>query len=141
MVARKRDHLPGEKRLLEHIRGSYPANEIIAELEFLISRKRVLGLLGGVADIRINSGSRSVVDFIRWANILTGMDKHILMESIIGPVSAPGSHAYRQMVSIETAEISRKLRKHGVSFKDFNTQTTRMGFPPWRFLWKKIDQI
>jgi hypothetical protein len=141
MINRRTDFHPGERRLLDHVQESYPFNELLAELEFMVSRKRVLELLSGVADIRINTGSQSILEFIRWANILTGMEKQILMETVIKPISIPGHQASRQMISIELRDISMKMRKHGVSIKDFNTLSTRMGFSPWVHLRERIKSI
>jgi hypothetical protein len=141
IILRSKELLPGERRLLDHIQESYSIEELVAELEFLISRKRVLELLSGVADIRINTGSQSILEFIRWANIITGMEKHILMEPVMKPISIPGHQASQQMISIELRDISLKLRKHSVSIKDFNTMSTRMGFSPWRHLRERIKDI
>jgi hypothetical protein len=130
-----------EKELVEYLDGIHPLKELVPELEFLISRQRTLDLLSGVADIRLNTGTHSIAEFIRWANILTGMEKDILTETIHGPMMFPGRYAVRQMISMERREISRKMRKKGVSIKDFNTISTRFGFSPWKFQRERILKI
>lgn len=141
MVDRSKELLPGERRLIDHIEESYPMKELLAELEFLISRKRIIGLLSGVADIRINTGKQSIPEFLRWANIITGMEKSAVMEAVTGPALSPGHHAHQQIISIELKELSGSMRSHGVSLKDFNTLSTRMGFPVWKRLKGKIMEI
>lgn len=141
MITRGKELHPGERRFLEHIQESYPVKEIVAEMEFLVRRDRVLDLLAGVADIRINTGNQSITEFIRWANIITGIEKHVLIDSIPGPISVPGHHASLQMISIDLESISRNMRRHGVTLKDFNTQSTRMGFSSWRYLRTRIEGI
>lgn len=138
MNNRRQELLKDEIRLVDYIELSYPMSELISELEFLVSRNRVMGLLSAVADIRINTGKQSMMEFIRWAHIITGMEERSLFNVILGPAMTPGFHASQQLITMDLKQISQVLQNEGISIKEFNTWSTRLGFTPWRFLKEKI---
>jgi hypothetical protein len=123
---------------VDYIELSYPLSDLISELEFLVSRNRIMGLLSAVADIRINSGKQSMMEFIRWAHIITGIEEDSLYRVTFGPAMMPGFHAQQQVITMDLMKISQTLRNEGVPLMDFNTYSTRLGFTPWRFLRERI---
>jgi hypothetical protein len=138
MNNRSEELLSDESRLVSYIELGYPLSELITEIDFLVSRNRVLGLLAGVADVRINSGKQTIVDFIRWAHIITGIEERTIFNAVVGPASLPGFHASQQIITRDIKELSQSMRNNGVYNREFNTWSTRLGFPPWRFLKDRI---
>ena len=133
--------MKAEKYLVDHIEEVCTLAELTADLDFLVTKERMMSLIKAVADVRLNSGKQSIPEFMRWAHIITGIREPILFEAIMEAVSRPGFQAVSMSLSSGLRELSEIMLNKGVSLIDFNTHSTRMGFPSWRYLRERILEI
>ncbi|MGA1872653.1 MAG: hypothetical protein ACMUHY_03185 [Thermoplasmatota archaeon] len=141
MSARRPELMKAEKYLVDHIEEVCTLEELTADLDFLVTKERMMSLIKAVADVRLNSGKQSIPEFMRWAHIITGIREPILFEAIMEAVSRPGFQAVSMSLSSGLRELSEIMLNKGVSLIDFNTHSTRMGFPSWRYLRERILEI
>ncbi|MBN1390194.1 MAG: hypothetical protein JXA22_06090 [Candidatus Thermoplasmatota archaeon] len=134
MSNRRSELMNDERYLVDHIEEFEPLDELRIDLEYLISRNRVLSLIRALADIRTNSGKQSVVDFIRWAHIVSGVEVDLLLELVMQAARKPGLHASSMIVSKGYHDVTSIMVERGADLLDLNTHSTCMGFPSWRFL-------
>ncbi|MBN1539719.1 MAG: hypothetical protein JW939_06195, partial [Candidatus Thermoplasmatota archaeon] len=90
--------------------------------------------LRSLADIRLNTGQQSIPGFVRWAHIVTGIDREELLGEVLDVAALPGFHSAVYSMASDLAEIGQSRMDHGISTMDFNTASTGFGYPPWRFL-------
>jgi hypothetical protein len=134
MENRRDELLRDEETLVSLIEELYPLDEFVSDLEFLVTRERVLCALRSIADVRLNTGQQSIPEFIRWAHIVTGIEEGVLLNEVLDVAGSPGFHSAVHTIASELGEIGQTKMDDGISTRDFNTASTGFGYPPWRFL-------
>lgn len=107
----------------------YPFNEFIDDLEYIVRKWRVLRYLRAVADIRINLGKQTLLDFIHWAHITTGLPESMIFDQIFITMGMPGYAPAFVTSGERIREIQDIKINHGASRRDFNRFASSMGFP------------
>jgi len=141
MENRKDELLRDEQVLVNLIEELYPLEEFISDLEFLVTRERVLCTLRSLADIRLNTGQQSIPGFIRWAHIVTGIDQGELLGEVLDVAASPGFHSTVYFVASDLSDIGQSRMDDGISTMEFNTASTGFGYPPWRSLRDELSGI
>jgi len=95
----------------------------------MVRKWRVLRYLRAVADIRINLGKQTLLEFIHWAHITTGLPESMIFDQVSIYMGMPG-YAPAFVVSGERIrEIQEIKLNHGISRRAFNKYASSMGFP------------
>ncbi|MGA1792699.1 MAG: hypothetical protein ACMUHM_02000 [Thermoplasmatota archaeon] len=141
MATRRSELLRDETDLVELIEEYCPIDDLVADLEFLLCKERVLSLIRAVADIRVNSGKQSILEFMRWAQIISGLGEPLIMEAIWDAVSRPGLFASCMSILPGVRKTSQEKVDQGVSPREFNTYSTSLGFPAWKVLRERMLEI
>jgi len=141
MLTRRSELLKDEALLVDRIETCCPFEDLVADLEFLVSKERVLSLIRAVADIRVNSGKQSILEFMRWGQIVSGIGEPTILGSVWDAVSRPGFHASSMMISMGMRKASHEKMEQGISQREFNTYSTSLGFPAWKVLRERVLEI
>ncbi|MGA1819872.1 MAG: hypothetical protein ACMUHU_02565 [Thermoplasmatota archaeon] len=141
MSSRRTELLKDEMVLVESIELYCPLDDLVSDLEFLLFKERVLDLVKAVADIRVNSGKESILEFMRWAQIISGLGEAVILDAIWDAVSNPGLYASGMSISIGIRKASHEKLDQGVSPREFNTYSTSLGFPAWKVLRERVLEI
>jgi hypothetical protein len=130
--------LEGKKRLSKAeknyvaLLGKYGGLEQVnLELEFMTRRWRLTRFLRVVGDVWINTGKKSLLDFVDWANEYTGVPRSSVYHQLFPAHEGifPGYATSYAVVGQEIRGIERKIREKKNRVK-FSTYLCSIGFPP-----------
>lgn len=108
------------------------AEEVLAEYGFFTHLWRIVRFLRVIGDSRINSGKQSLMDFIDWANIETGLSKSLVYHQVFPAHqgNGPGYASTYAILGESIADIQQEALRNGKDLRDFNTYACSLGFPP-----------
>jgi hypothetical protein len=99
---------------------------------------RVMRFVRAVCDVEVNTGKKSYVEFVNWANDLTELGKEFIHSECFPFLSNPGYMPSYAICGVIYAELQVERLKAGVPLKSFNTQASRIGFFPWSICKAKL---
>ena len=108
------------------------AEDVLAEYGFFTHLWRIVRFLRVIGDARINSGKQSLMDFIDWANIETGLSKSLVYHQVFPAHqgNGPGYASTYAILGESIADIQQEALRNGKNLLDFNTYACSLGFPP-----------
>lgn len=115
-------------RLLEKYGGLRQFN---LELEFMVMRMRIVRFLRVVGDVWVNTGKKSLLEFVDWAYEHTGIPRSSVYYQLFPAHEGifPGYATTYAVVGQEIRAIERKIRDPRKKVK-FSTYLCSIGFPP-----------
>jgi hypothetical protein len=122
-------------KLLEKYGGLKQVN---LELEFLTRRWRITRFLRVVGDVWVNTGKKSLLEFVDWANDYTGVPRSSVYFQLFPAHEGgfPGYATSYAVVGQEIRDIERKIKDPKKRVK-FSTYLCSIGFPP-RSMYRKM---
>jgi len=110
------------------------------ELEFWTRRWRLIRFLRVVGDVRVNTGSQGLVEFLDWAKEHTGVPRASMYFQLFPAHEGmfPGYATCYAVVGQEIREMERKIKDNEKRIK-FSTYLCSIGFPP-RSLYRRMLQ-
>src|SRR5271157_2633342 len=139
MALEGKEHLtPVEKayvRLLENYGGLKQVN---LEIEFTTRRWRVTRFLRVIGDVWVNTGKRSLLEFVDWAHEKTGVPRSSVYFQLFPAHEGlfPGYATCYAVVGQEIRAMERKIKDPKKKVK-FSTYLCSIGFPP-RSMYRKM---
>lgn len=132
---------PAEKdygRILEKYGG---LKQINLELEFMTRRWRIVRFLRVVGDVWVNSGKKTLLDFVDWAHEHTGVPRSSVYYQLFPAHEGafPGYATAYAVVGQQIRAIERKVREPKKRVK-FSTYLCSIGFPPKSLYIKALEQ-
>jgi hypothetical protein len=129
---------PAEKayvRLLERYGGLKQVN---LELEFMTRRWRIIRFLRVVGDVWVNTGRKTLLEFVDWAHAYTGVPRSSVYFQLFPAHEGgfPGYATAYAVVGQEIRSIEKKIKDPKKRVK-FSTYLCSIGFPP-RSLYTKM---
>jgi hypothetical protein len=114
--------------------------QINLELEFMTRRWRIVRFLRVVGDVWVNTGKRSLLDFVDWAHEYTGVPRSSVYFQLFPAHEGgfPGYATCYAVVGQEIRGIERKIKDPRKRVK-FSTYLCSIGFPP-RSIYRKMLQ-
>jgi hypothetical protein len=117
-----------EKNLLEIFESrGFPLDDVVNCFELETRIWRIIRALRAICDVEVNSGVRTYVQFLSWAEQYSGLRKEFIHNECFTFLGSPG---YTPSYSFCGSKYE-KLQKQAVSRRDFNTRAHRMGLLPW----------
>ncbi|HXW94514.1 MAG TPA: hypothetical protein VEJ19_02255 [Nitrososphaerales archaeon] len=115
-------------RLMEKYGG---LKQINLELEFMTRRWRIVRFLRVVGDVWVNTGKKSLLEFVDWAHRYTGVPRSSIYFQLFPAHEGmfPGYATSYAVVGQEIRDIEKKIRDPGKRVK-FSTYLCSIGFPP-----------
>lgn len=119
-----------EKDLIKILEANTDLRYFLFELEFTITRWRIIRYLRAIGDVRINTHKQSITEFIKWASEYTGLTKRFIFDQIFLFQVRPGYAPCYCIVGNRIQEYQSKAKEHGKSQIDFNSYASSLGFIP-----------
>jgi hypothetical protein len=112
--------------------------QINLELEFMTRRWRITRFLRVVGDVWVNTGKKTLLQFVDWAHEYTGVPRSSVYFQLFPAHEGgfPGYATSYAVVGQEIREIERKIRDPKKRVR-FSTYLCSIGFPP-RSLYRKM---
>lgn len=114
--------------------------QINLELEFMTRRWRIIRFLRVVGDVWVNTGKKSLLDFVDWAHQYTGVPRSSVYFQLFPAHegSFPGYATCYAVVGQEIRGIQRKIKDPRKRVR-FSTYLCSIGFPP-RSIYRRMLQ-
>jgi hypothetical protein len=105
--------------------------QVNLELEFMTRRWRLTRFLRVVGDVWVNTGRKSLLEFVDWAHRRTGLPRSSVYYQLFPAHEGtyPGYATAYAVVGQEIRDIERKIRDPKKKVK-FSTYLCSVGFPP-----------
>jgi len=122
---------PTEKAYVKLMEKYGGLKQINLELEFTTRRWRIVRFLRVVGDVWINTGKRTLLEFVDWAHDYTGVPRSSVFFQLFPAHEGmfPGYATSYAVVGQEIREIERKIKDPKRRVK-FSTYLCSIGFPP-----------
>jgi hypothetical protein len=122
-------------RLLERYGG---LKQINLELEFMTRRWRITRFLRVVGDVWVNTGKKTLLEFVDWGHEYTGVPRSSIYFQLFPAHEGgfPGYATSYAVVGQEIRDIERKIKDPKKRVK-FSTYLCSIGFPP-RSMYRKM---
>jgi hypothetical protein len=105
--------------------------QINFEIEFMTRRWRIIRFLRVVGDVWVNTGKKSLIEFVDWAHERTGVPRSSMYFQLFPAHEGifPGYATSYAVVGQEIRRIERKIKDPKKKVK-FSTYLCSIGFPP-----------
>ena len=125
-------------RLLEKYGG---LEEFNLELEFMIMRMRIIRFLRVVGDVWVNTGKRTLLEFVDWAYERTGVPRSSVYFQLFPAHEGifPGYATSYAVCGQEIRAIERRIRDPRKRVK-FSTYLCSIGFPPMSIYMRMLKE-
>jgi hypothetical protein len=112
--------------------------QVNLELEFMTRRWRIVRFLRVVGDVWVNTGKKSLLEFVDWAHEYTGVPRSSVYFQLFPAHEGlfPGYATSYAVVGQEIRAIERKIKDPKKKVK-FSTYLCSIGFPP-RSMYRKM---
>jgi len=122
-------------RLLDNYGGLKQVN---LEIEFMTRRWRITRFLRVIGDVWVNTGKRSLLDFVDWAHDKTGVPRSSIYFQLFPAHEGifPGYATCYAVVGQEIRDMEMKIKDPKKKVK-FSTYLCSIGFPP-RSMYRKM---
>ena len=120
-----------EKALVQFFEKHGGLRTVAEEYEFYTLMWRVIRFLRIIGDVRINTGTQSLAEFIDWANKKTGLPKSTAYYQLFPAHQGlgPGYASTYAIIGESIRDIQNKALRKGKKLIDLNTYACSMGFP------------
>jgi len=122
---------PAEKAYVKLMEKYGGLKQINLELEFMTRRWRIVRFLRVVGDVWINTGKRTLLEFVDWGHEYTGVPRSSVFFQLFPAHEGmfPGYATSYAVVGQEIREIEGKIKDPRKRVK-FSTYLCSIGFPP-----------
>ena len=122
---------PTEKAYVKLLDKYGGLKQINLELEFMTRRWRITRFLRVVGDVWVNTGKKTLLEFVDWAHEYTGVPRSSVYFQLFPAHDGgfPGYATSYAVVGQEIREIERKIKDPKKRVK-FSTYLCSIGFPP-----------
>ena len=129
---------PTEKAYVKLMDRFGGLKQVNLELEFMTRRWRITRFLRVVGDVWVNTGKKTLMEFVDWAHDYTGVPRSSVYFQLFPAHEGlfPGYATSYAVVGQEIREIERKIRDPKKRVK-FSTYLCSIGFPP-RSMYRKM---
>jgi len=129
---------PNEKAYVKLLEKYGGLKQINLELEFMTRRWRIVRFLRVVGDVWINTGKKTLLEFVDWGHEHTGVPRSSVYFQLFPAHEGmfPGYATCYAVVGQEIRGIERKFRDHR-KMVNFSTYLCSIGFPP-RSIYSKM---
>jgi hypothetical protein len=135
----KKRRLTGAERDYVKLMEKYGGlKQVNLELEFMTRRWRITRFLRVVGDVWVNTGKKTLLQFVDWAHAYTGVPRSSVYFQLFPAHEGgfPGYATSYAVVGQEIRDIERKIRNPKKRVK-FSTYLCSIGFPP-RSIYRKM---
>jgi hypothetical protein len=134
----KRHLTPTEKAYVELMAKYGGLKQVNLELEFMTRRWRIVRFLRVVGDVWVNTGRRTLLEFVDWGHQYTGVPRSSIYFQLFPAHegSFPGYATSYAVVGQEIRDEERKIKDPKKRVK-FSTYLCSIGFPP-RSIYRKM---
>lgn len=123
----------------ENAPGGYTSEDLLNELMFLSMKDRVMGVVSGLCDVKVNSGSTSLAEFVRWAHIITGIDTEMILWNCMEALKEPCLPCTSSMMLKGMKEVHKSWRDAGRGDMEFLERASTQGYPELRRFREKMS--
>ena len=122
---------PTEKAYVELLEKYGGLKQINLELEFMTRRWRITRFLRVVGDVWVNTGKKTLLEFVDWAHDYTGLPRSSVYYQLFPAHEGgfPGYATNYAVVGQEIRDIERRIRDPKKRV-EFSTYLCSIGFPP-----------
>jgi hypothetical protein len=122
---------PTEKAYVKLVEKYGGLKQINLELEFMTRRWRIVRFLRVVGDVWVNTGKKSLMEFVDWAHERTGVPRSSVYFQLFPAHQGafPGYATCYAVVGQEIRSIEKKIKDPKKRVK-FSTYLCSIGFPP-----------
>lgn len=131
-----------ERTLLAFFEEHGGFDQIAEEYQFFTAMWRIVRFLRVIGDVRINSGTQGLADFVDWGNRTTGLSKSMVYHQLFPAHQGigPGYASTYAIIGESIREIQNKAIRNEKSLRDFNSYACSMGFPPRTIFEERLRQ-
>ncbi|MFO8051305.1 MAG: hypothetical protein R6V01_06360 [Thermoplasmatota archaeon] len=126
-------------RTLTSVKGDFRVEDLVISIQYLSVRDRVLSLISGICDVRVNSGKQTLPDMVRWAHIITGIGTGPILRACTKALVYPGRPSTSLMTHRSIRGLHEKWLGEGASTRDFLRRLSSVGYPELRRLVDIMD--
>jgi len=130
-LEKKKKLTPTEKAYVKLMEKYGGLKQINLELEFTTRRWRIVRFLRVIGDVWINTGKKTLLEFVDWGYEYTGVPRSSVFFQLFPAHEGifPGYATSYAVVGQEIRGIERKIKNPGKRVK-FSTYLCSIGFPP-----------
>jgi hypothetical protein len=136
----KKSLTKNEKDYVNLMRKHGGLKQVNLELEFMTRRWRIIRFLRVVGDVWVNTGKKTLLEFVDWAHEYTGVPRSSMYYQLFPAHEGafPGYATAYAVVGQEIRAIEKKIRDPKKRVK-FSTYLCSIGFPP-RSIYRRMLQ-
>jgi len=134
----KKGLTPAEKAYVRLMQKYGGLKQVNLELEFMTRRWRIVRFLRVVGDVWINTGRKTILEFVDWAHERTGVSRSSVYFQLFPAHQGifPGYATNYAVVGQEIRSMEKKIKDPRKRVK-FSTYLCSIGFPP-RSIYRKM---
>ena len=140
-LEKKKRLTPTEKEYVKLMEKYGGLKQINLELEFMTRRWRIVRFLRVIGDVWVNTGKRSLLEFVDWAHEHTGVPRSSVYFQLFPAHEGtfPGYATTYAVAGQEIRSIERRIKDPKKRVK-FSTYLCSIGFPPMSIYMRMLKE-